>query len=237
MSCHRHGYPWLSLATSPYRSSPLAGVQGYIPYAHIAAVCMFELVFLLLPGHMWGVHHLESSDYYLHLHCYSHNVLADICFSLFQVLYVKLRSLFKTSNWNQDIMLVDIFCLYFWQNYQINILHHHHVVPLAWISRTLSSHFSLSFIASGRFSGLHPVPSHSCCIYVRAGRPTFARPYLGVHRSTSVMSSSLLLQQCPACLVRLTCIVFVMGGRWPYNWCLVGCCRQDLFNIARNNLV
>ena len=26
------------------------------------------------------------------------------------------------------------------------------------------------------------------------------------------MSSSLLLQQCPACLVRLTWIVFVMGG-------------------------
>ena len=30
------------------------------------------------------------------------------------------------------------------------------------------------------------------------------------------MSSSLILQQCPACLVRLTWIVFVMGGRWPY---------------------
>ena len=27
------------------------------------------------------------------------------------------------------------------------------------------------------------------------------------------MSSSLLFQQCPACLVRLTWIVFVMGGR------------------------
>ena len=44
------------------------------------------------------------------------------------------------------------------------------------------------------------------------------------------MSSSLLLQQCPACLVRLTCIVFVMGGKCPYSWSLVGCCRQDLFN-------
>ena len=45
----------------------------------------------------------------------------------------------------------------------------------------------------------------------------FARPYVGVHRSTSLMSSSLLLQQCSACLVRLTWIVFVMGGRWPYS--------------------
>ena len=104
MSCRLYGYPWPSLATSPYRSSPPAGLQGYIPYPHIATVCMFELVVLLLLGYMWG---------------------------------------------------------------------------------------------------------------------------------PSLMSSSLLLQQCPACLVCLTWIVFVMGGRWPYSWCFVGCCRQDLFNIAR----
>ena len=105
-------YPWHSLATSPYHSSPLAGLQGYIQCPHRAAVCKFELV-----------------------------------------------------------------------------------------------------------------------------RPAFAWPYVRVHRSTSLMSSSLLLQQCPACLVRLTCIVFVMGGKWPYSWCLVGCCHQDLFNIALNILV
>ena len=116
-------------------------------------------------------------------------------------------------------------------------LHHHHVVPLARISLTLSRHFSLSFIAFGRSSGPHPVSSHSCWMYVRAGRPAFARPYVGVHRSTSLMSSSRLLQQWPACLVRLTWRVFVMGGRWPYSRCLVGCRRQDLFNIARNILV
>ena len=126
-------------------------------------------------------------------------------------------------------------CLFFFlcNNYH----HHHHVVPLARISLILSHHSSLLFIASGRSSGLHPVSSHSCCIYVRAGRPVFAWPYAGIHRSTSLMSSSLLLQQCPACLVRLTWIVFVMGGRWPYSWYLVGCCCQDLFNIAYNILV
>ena len=42
------------------------------------------------------------------------------------------------------------------------------------------------------------------------------------------MRPSLLLQHCPACLVRLTWIVFLMGGRWPYSWGFVGCCRQDL---------
>ena len=107
----------------------------------------------------------------------------------------------------------------------------------ARISLTLSRHLSLLFIASGRSSGLHPVSSHSCYMYVRAGHPAFAWPYAGVHRSTSLMSLSLLLQQCPACLVRLTWIVFVMGGKWLYSWCLVGCCCQDLFNIALNILV
>ena len=66
----------------------------------------------------------------------------------------------------------------------IYIYIYHHVVPLARISLTLSRHFSLSFIASGRSSGLHPVSSHSCWMYVRAGRPAFARPYvrsIGVH--------------------------------------------------------
>ena len=94
-------------------------------------------------------------------------------------------------------------------------------MPLARISLTLSRHFSLSFIASGRSSGLHPVSSQSCCKYVRAGRPTFAQPYVGVHWSISLMSSSLLLQQCPACLVRLTWIVLLMGGKWPYSWCFL----------------
>ena len=115
--------------------------------------------------------------------------------------------------------------------------HHHHIVLAARISLTLFRHSSLSFIALGRSSGQQPVSSHSCWMYVRAGRPAFARPCVGIHKSTSLMSSSLLLQQCPACLVRLTWIVFVIGGRWPYSWCLVGCCCQDLLRIARSILV
>ena len=53
-------------------------------------------------------------------------------------------------------------------------------------------------------------------------------------RGPQLMSSSLLLQQCPLCLVRLTWIVFVMGGRWPYSCCFVGFSLQDLFNVARS---
>ena len=62
-------------------------------------------------------------------------------------------------------------------------------------SLTLSCHPSLSSIASGRSSGQHPVSALSCCMLVRVGRLAFARPCEGVHRSTALMSSSLLLQQ------------------------------------------
>ena len=57
---------------------------------------------------------------------------------------------------------------------------------------------------------------------VLVGRLAFARPYEVLHRSMLLMSSSLLLKQCPACLVRLTMIVFVMGGSWPYSCCFGG---------------
>ena len=80
-------------------------------------------------------------------------------------------------------------------SYSIKLaINHHHVMPPARISLTLSHHISLSFIDSGRSSGLHPVSTQSCCMYVRGGRPAFSRPYVGVHRSTPLMISSLLLQ-------------------------------------------
>ena len=115
--------------------------------------------------------------------------------------------------------------------------HQHHIVPSARISMTLSRHTSLSSIALSRSSELHPVSSQSYCMLVRACRPAFARPCEGVHRSTSLMSSLQLFQQNPTCLAHLTLIVFVMGCKWPYNCCFVGCCLQDLFNIARSILV
>ena len=54
MSRRQYGYPWLSLATSPYHSSPPAGLQGYILCPLLVAVCKFVLVVLLLHIHMWG---------------------------------------------------------------------------------------------------------------------------------------------------------------------------------------
>ena len=140
----------------------------------------------------------------------------------------------KGAFWSPSTMVANFNYIYIYIYIYIS---HHHIVLAARISLTLSRHSSLSFIALGRSSGQQqPVSSHSCWMYVRAGRPAFARPCVGIHKSTSLMSSSLLLQQCPACLVRLTWIVFVIGGRWPYSWCLVGCCCQDLFRIARSRV-
>ena len=90
--------------------------------------------------------------------------------------------------------------------------HHHHGALSARISLTLSRHPSLSSIDSDK---LHPVSVQNCVNVARGGRPVFSRPCEGVHRSISLTSLSLLLQQCPACLVRLILVVFEMGGGWP----------------------
>ena len=54
MSRRLRGYPWPSLAISPYHSSPPAGLQDYNPCPHIAAVCKFVLVVPHLHIHEWG---------------------------------------------------------------------------------------------------------------------------------------------------------------------------------------
>ena len=110
----------------------------------------------------------------------------------------------KKFNWLYSLFYMPNIIIYIYVYH-----HHHHVVLVARISLTLSRHFSLSFIASGRSSGLHPVSSHSCWMYVCASRPAFTQPCVGVHKSTSLMSSSLLLQQCPACLVRLYIYIYI----------------------------
>ena len=111
-------------------------------------------------------------------------------------------------------------------------IYHHHDVPLAWIFLILPRHSFLLSITSGRSSRLHPVSVQNCCKYVLAGRPTLPHSCDGVHKSTLFMSSPLLLQQCPACLVHLIWMVSEISGRWPYSCCFVVCCHQDLFHRA-----
>ena len=106
-----------------------------------------------------------------------------------------------------------------------------------YISMTISRQPSLSFIVPERSYAQHPVSSHSWSMWVLGGRPTLACSCVGFYRRTSLMSSSLFLQQCPACLVRITHMVYKMGGKWPYSSFLVGCCFHDLFKTACSILV
>ena len=96
---------------------------------------------------------------------------------------------------------------------------------------------SLSSIAPGRSSSLQPESIQSYCMYVFLGRITLTSTCEGVHRRTSLTTLFLLLQQFPACLdSSLTCMVLEIGSRYPYNCCFMGCCFQDLFNTASNNI-
>ena len=119
--------------------------------------------------------------------------------------------------------------IYIWLYIYIYI---YQVTRIAQRPSTLFRHPSLTFIAPDWHSRLHPVSTQSWCLQVFDGRPTLARPCVGVHKRTSLMNSSLLLQQCPACLVHLTWMVWEMGGRWPYNCCFMVCCFQDLFKTS-----
>ena len=71
------------------------------------------------------------------------------------------------------------------------------------------------------------------CKLVLAGHPTPACPCERVHRRTSLMSSLLLFQKYPACLIRLIWIVLEMGGRWSYSCCFVGCCFKVFIIMVR----
>ena len=107
--------------------------------------------------------------------------------------------------------MLEIHCLFVLVLWHINPCrlfntksHHHHVAPSSWISLILYCHPSLSSIASGRSSSLHPVWAQSCCMLVLAGHPILTCPCDEVHRSMWLMSSSLIFQQCVACLLHLT---------------------------------
>ena len=61
-----------------------------------------------------------------------------------------------------------------------------------------------------------------------------ANTYVSICWRTSLMSMSLLLLLCPACLIYLTRMGFEMGSKWPYNCCFVRCHFQDLFKTIQN---
>ena len=84
MSCRQHGYPSPSLATSPYHSSPLAGLQGYILCPHIFAVCKFELVVLLA-----YIILIKSVHIYIYIYIYMDlNQFVCVCIYIYIYIYI-----------------------------------------------------------------------------------------------------------------------------------------------------
>ena len=122
--------------------------------------------------------------------------------------YVKLNCLKWNCFWHWNRIYVK---LNFW-NRTVLIFHHHHhdhdhVLPLAPISVTLSCHSSQSFITSGWSSERHPQRVAVCRFeLVTLLLLGHVRGFIGKRH-----------QLCSACLVGLTLIVFVMGGRCPYR--------------------
>ena len=80
---------------------------------------------------------------------------------------------------------------------------YHQVILIAQNSLTLTYHPSLSFIALSKAFRLYSVSTQSWCIQVLAGWLTLVCLCVGVYKRTSLISSFLLLQQCPAYFVRL----------------------------------
>ena len=104
------------------------------------------------------------------------------------------------------------------------------------LSLSLSCHSPLSSIAPGRSSRLHAMFIQNCWRLVLVGRSTLACPCEEVDKKPPLTSSSLFLQQCPVCFVRLIQMVSEMGDKLPYCCCFVCCCFQDLFYIDRSIL-
>ena len=95
--------------------------------------------------------------------------------------------------------------------------HHHHVA--------LSPRISLATLLSRPLlpAGLQDYILYRCrAVVCSSWSSCLACSCEGVHRSMSLMSSPLLLQQCPAFLVRLILIVFVMGGKIVVQLLLCG---------------
>ena len=59
---------------------------------------------------------------------------------------------------------------------------------------------------------------------------TETSPCSRVHKRISLMSSSLLPEQCPACLVPLTKSVYLIESKWLRSRCFVKCCFHDFFS-------
>ena len=109
------------------------------------------------------------------------------------------------------MLYISFFCIY--DHFRVNVNYHYSLlvrysllsptytlpyhIELARHSMTHFLYSSLSPIAVFSSSVVHPLSSLSCAVYVFCVCPDFCCQCNGSHRSTSLISSSLLRQQCP----------------------------------------
>ena len=113
---------------------------------------------------------------------------------------------------------------------------HYQVMLIVQNPLTLFCPLSLSSITLKYFR-LHTVSTKNWYMSVFTGQLILGCPCVGIYRKILLMISSLLNQQCPACLVHLTWRVCEIEGKWQYNCFFMECCFKDLFRTASNNLV
>ena len=100
---------------------------------------------------------------------------------------------------------------------------YHHIMLLAWICQILSPFISIIH----RFRLFLQIIS---CVRIQrlqflVGCPNLARPCKGGSLENVTYKFFLIS---PA-VSRISCSE--MEGWWPYSWCFVGCCIQDLLNL------
>ena len=119
--------------------------------------------------------------------------------------------------------------------YRSGLIYYHHVVLLAWISQALSPFVSINHC----FWRVHETTSLVCTELLSIGSCWPFNTYMSVWRGPkeNVGEFVLTFQQFSACLVHLIWMVLeIRVGKCPYRCCLVGCCFQDLFEMARSIL-
>ena len=122
----------------------------------------------------------------------------------------------------------------------IHIYIYHHYSQGELIARilvTVSHYPSPSAIVLDESSWRHSESAQTWWKKIFANYSTLVYPCIGVHRRTSLMSWPVLLQQYSVYFARLTWMVCEIRNKWPYSYCFVECCFQDLFKTASSILL
>lgn len=105
--------------------------------------------------------------------------------------------------------------------------HHHHSMPIVQVLVIVSLQSSQVFISLVMSSHWHSVSSHTC--WMGFQWTISASIFFGAHNRMSLISSCLLLQECPTNLVRLLQVRWEKDGHRATFF--VECCFQDIFSI------